>query len=404
MNHILILETANSQLTTGSIVRLAPNELHINNVSYAEIHFASGSVKLNKYAPHQNQFGMPESTFNTIDASLYKLRRGALAPFFSKRNILALEPMLIQKVESTCQWLEKHKRSNAPIDLRLLFSCMTTDIITEYAFPHCFDLLSTADLSPAWRNTFAKGLRNFQWFGHFPSLWSLLRSIPDHVLLKMSPEMAVTQEWERGNQKLVREIVETYDPNDMPSDHLTIFHELLSSDLPEHEKSYERLWQEGSALIGAGVETTSNTLNVILYHLSQNPTQLDQLKAELLETMPNPSKLAPLSKLETLPYLTAVINEGLRLALGTTSRLIRVAPNSKLQYKDFVFPPGTTVSMSIIGFHHDAKTFPDPLSFVPEPWLEKSSHAALYVFGRGPRMCAGVKYVPKSGGRGCALG
>lgn len=57
-----------------------------------------------------------------------------------------------------------------------------------------------------------------------------------------------------------------------------ILYELLSSDLSKHEKSYERLSQEGSALIGAGVETTSNTLTVALYYLSLQPSTLKCLQ------------------------------------------------------------------------------------------------------------------------------
>lgn len=170
-----------------------------------------------------------------------------------------------------------------------------------------------------------------------------------------------------------------------------IFHELLSSDLPTTEECYERLWQEGSALIGAGVETTSNTLNVILFRLLTNPGQLERLKGELQQAMPNSAQLASWQRLETLPYLTAVIKEGLREALGTTSRFIRVAPDSELCYKDYILPPGTAVSMSVLLLHHHPSLFTEPESFIPERWLGKNDRADLFVFGRGPRMCAGQK-------------
>ncbi|KAF2652803.1 cytochrome P450 [Lophiostoma macrostomum CBS 122681] len=369
---------------------IAPNEVHINDPPYVETHFSTSStLKLNKYAPHKDQFGMPESTFSTIDADLHETRRGALAPFFSRRSISSLEPTLVEKVTKTCNRLEEFKRNKTPVDLRLLFSCLTTDIITEYAFPHCFNLLSTPDLAPAWRDTFAEGLRNFQWFKHFPSLWNLLRSIPDSVLLKMAPQMAITQEWERGNQKLVQEIVDSFDPAKKSNSNITIFHELLSSDLPQHEKSYERLWQEGSALIGAGVETTSNTLCVALYYLSLHPEIRSKLEVELKQAMPTPDHLAPWAKLETLPYLSAVIKEALRLAYGTTSRFIRVAPQASLKYDRYTFPPGTAVSMSAMLLCEHPSIFKEPKLFRPERWLEEDGSSDLLVFGRGTRMCAG---------------
>lgn len=39
--------------------------------------------------------------------------------------------------------------------------------------------------------------------------------------------------------------------------HATVFHELLHCDLPEEEKTLERLSLEGQVLIAAGTETTA---------------------------------------------------------------------------------------------------------------------------------------------------
>jgi cytochrome P450 len=211
------------------------------------------------------------------------------------------------------------------------------------------------------------------------------------MLISLAPGMAVTKGWENRNQRLLRDIIDNYDPMLSNPGHATIFHELLASELPAEEKSFGRLWQEGAALLGAGVETTSNTLNVAIYHLLQHPTKLSLLKAELEQCMPISQELALWLELEKLPYLGAVIKEALRLALGSTSRFIRVAPESTLRYKDYVFPPGTAVSMSsmLLGEHPDL--FSDPTSFMPERWLAKNTSTDLYSFGRGPRMCAGMK-------------
>lgn len=70
--------------------------------------------------------------------------------------------------------------------------------------------------------------------------------------------------------------------------HFITFHELLGSHHPKHEENYKRVWQEGSALIGAAVETTPNMLSVDMLHLSRN--KMAQLKQELGEAIPDPGQ------------------------------------------------------------------------------------------------------------------
>ncbi|KAF1975673.1 cytochrome P450, partial [Bimuria novae-zelandiae CBS 107.79] len=95
------------------------------------------------------------------------------------------------------------------------------------------------------------------------------------------------------------------------------------------------------------------------------------------------------AKLETLPCLTAAIREALRMGYGTTSRFIRVAPEVTMQYKNYVFPPRTAISMSAMLLCQHPDVFEDLHTFNPERWLGKNQPADVYVFGRGSRMCAG---------------
>jgi len=108
------------------------------------------------------------------------------------------------------------------------------------------------------------------------------------------------------------------------STHQTIFHEILDSKLPAHEKTASRLASEGRIILQAGTLTTAWTLSLSLYYLLSQPNTLRTLRQELLTTIPNPDNPTPLVKLEQLPYLTACIKEGLRLSFGATSRLPRI--------------------------------------------------------------------------------
>lgn len=102
-----------------------------------------------------------------------------------------MEPIILEKVEKVSSRLQEFQQNETPLDLRLLFSCFTSDVISEYCFSNFFDYLSTDDLVPWWRDSFVEGLRNFQWLKHFPGLWTMMRAIPYDVLKKVSPQVWV---------------------------------------------------------------------------------------------------------------------------------------------------------------------------------------------------------------------
>lgn len=90
----------------------------------------------------------------------------------------------------------------------------------------------------------------------------------------------------------------------------TVFHDILSSNLPPHELRPARLNDEAVGLVGAGTETTSHSLTIGTFHILNNPHVLKALKDELLVAMPDASQPLLWTELEQLPYLDAVVKEG----------------------------------------------------------------------------------------------
>ncbi len=97
-------------------------------------------------------------------------------------------------------------------------------------------------------------------------------------------------------------------------------------------------------------ESIASTLTLIIYHLLANPTVLENLKSELKSAIPDAEIGIPQATLESLPYLRAVIKEGLRLSYGVSSRMQRL-PYEPLIFKsadrEWIIPPGTPVSILI---------------------------------------------------------
>lgn len=122
----------------------------------------------------------------------------------------------------------------------------------------------------------------------------------------------------------------------------TVFHALIESDLPPEEKLQSRLWQEGQVVIGAGADTTANALTITHFHILDNPEVLRKLQKELADALPDASAPFLLKMVEQLPYLNAVINEGLRFSHGVSSRLQRLHPTEVMKFHDWEIPPNVS--------------------------------------------------------------
>lgn len=137
-------------------------------------------------------------------------------------------------------------------------------------------------------------------------------------------------------------------------------------------------------------------MSVITFQLLANPKKLRKLKDELAAAIPDPNAVPTSAELERLPYLSAVIQEGLRLRPPGTARLLRICPDAALSYRDrsmkkeWSIPAGTAVSMDIRTMNMNSTIFPEPHDFVPERWIDNPGlDKHLMTFGKGARMCVG---------------
>lgn len=94
---------------------------------------------------------------------------------------------------------------------------------------------------------------------------------------------------------------------------VTLFNHILNSDMPESEMSDERLAKEAQVLLGGGTTTTARTIAYISYYILAKPDIRGKLQQELQGVMASyPQHVPSLAELERLPYLQALIKEGLR--------------------------------------------------------------------------------------------
>lgn len=174
----------------------------------------------------------------------------------------------------------------------------------------------------------------------------------------------------------------------------TIIHEIMDSKLPASEKVFKRVYQDTFTVTGAGFETVAAVLRLIMFHIYHTPAILHRLRAELTSAA-TAAQTQPLDLrvLEQLPYLTAILTEGLRLSPAIGTRMARVSRNADIFYNDWRIPPGTAVGMTTVLIHLDDTLYPDPKRFDPDRWLDgdtlKKTEQGFAPFAKGTRNCIG---------------
>lgn len=140
--------------------------------------------------------------------------------------------------------------------------------------------------------------------------------------------------------------------------------------------------------MAAGIDTTGDALCFLMWELSQ-PRSL-QYQHRLQEEMQK-GRDAPLDE---LPFLDAIINEGLRCFPAIPMSLPRIVPAGGRTIDGYFFPENTTVSCQAFSMHRiNNDVFPEPDKFKPERWLEEEGDAdrkrLQWAFSSGGRGCVG---------------
>ncbi len=168
-----------------------------------------------------------------------------------------------------------------------------------------------------------------------------------------------------------------------PVDHSGGALDLLLRDLPADEAA-----KEIRTMFGAGA-TTGHLLSWICDLLARHPEVQARLRRAIQERLGAPGREPSLADLEAIPYLTAVIQEGLRL-FPPAPFLLRRDRDDRTAFH-FVF---------VFGMHRDPDFWRRPETFEPERWLEPERAGELQVgswepfipFGMGPRVCIGKRF------------
>lgn len=178
--------------------------------------------------------------------------------------------------------------------------------------------------------------------------------------------------------------------------HPVMFEVLLNNSLlSEAERTTDALAEHAMTVWNGGFDTVGFSLTGGVYCVLRHPRVSKRLQEELKEVWPDPMTHLPMSTLENLPYLNAVIKETLRLMPGAVCRVTRVNTSQPTQFQGYSLPAGTLMSMSLPMVLHDPSIWgTDHGEFRPERWLgDNAAELEKYLvsFSKGTRICPGIE-------------
>ena len=134
---------------------------------------------------------------------------------------------------------------------------------------------------------------------------------------------------------------------------------------------------EAMMLLIAGYETTATSLAWALERLARNPAALAAAEEDAADGGGD--------------YIDAAIYETLRSrpAVTMSARLVK----QPFRLGDREIAPGTLIALSALLVHHRPDIYPEPMSFLPERFLDQQPGTYTWIpFGGGVRRCIGVGF------------
>lgn len=383
------------------VLRVAPNSVSISDsTAVRNIYVTGGGFQKDSRYMNFN-LGDVVSIFSALDTDYRDVRAKAVAPLFAPARLrLASEPhgVLQDCVAEFVKQFQAFKtsalaQSTGVVRADILDLCarLSIDVVTGYLLNESYGgLREHAGLSIEARqrtklsaNPFIFAIVAFARFSLLPNwLFRLVYTISSH----MSSNENMVKAFIRLD-KFANQIVKTA-YNDPSRAEDTYHGRLLNAGVSSAE-----VVAQSKAIVFAGADSTAVMLATTLFHLVQNVGARSRLRHEIRDLDRHGA-----TDSQALPYLRAVVKEGLRLGMANPTRFTRVVPRGGLHVGTVHIPPGTVVGCAPYMLHHDPEVFPDPFSFRPERWLEDGNdnglwrpnmESSLIPFGVGLRACIG---------------
>ncbi|PMD45048.1 cytochrome P450 [Hyaloscypha variabilis F] len=374
----------------GSIVRISPGELSfIEPAAWRDIY-------MNKEFLRPPQWGNRPpgvEAYNLISAGVadHARFRKAIGAAFSDKAIRLQEPIINQYVdlliEKLRQTVEENRDERPTVDVVRWLNFTTFDVISDLGWGESFNCLEKQGYHP-WITVILQfqALLVAAALNYYPLLATFVSYItPKSALVGLQLVLSTSEK----NVK-IRLQRKTNRP-DMMS--YILSHNKTS---PENSMSEAEMIANSMAIIVAGSETLTAALAGTINNLITHPKEMQILVREIRSAFESEEKITAQST-KPLAYLTAALQEGMRLCPPLPDNMHRNVPKGGVVIAGHHLPEGITVGIPCYAMFRSEANFTSPEEFIPERWLPrdelspylKDRQEAYHPFSMGPHGCLG---------------
>lgn len=313
----------------GPVVRIGPDELHINDpevfqdISKVRSHFM-------KDPEFYNYAMLPGTSISLCDPAKHRVRRLVLAPAFSPMQVAQSTPMVQDMVRFLMGRFEQLATQGRTINITTSTKALTMDIISKVVFGKELGCIRDSGFS----NPFMEFLHASEEGGwvctSFPNLFRLALKMPTWLSNVVFP--IPIQHFKNVNKVL-------YSATVSPADHIQKCNHLISDYLQRRKDPTRRASKENDhiqslvidmlldpdcakdhsildddqiacemiMLLTAGTDTTSAAMIIGLYQILKNADIRNKLSSELISSFPELEKGIAYEDAKELRYLVSPV-------------------------------------------------------------------------------------------------
>ncbi|KLJ09232.1 hypothetical protein EMPG_15340 [Blastomyces silverae] len=365
----------------GPVVQLGPNELSFSTAESIDTIYGTGT-RFRK-APMYMTMGRP-GVLHLSDPAVHRERRRLLNHAFAKQHIDEMEPVFQNSVRKLVARMER--AGGKALDMRHWFKMYTLDNAGEAFLGASFGGLDSDEM-PRYVKDFDLFLITWAIKSTFPILAWFVQRIP-HPKIKFAFG-AEERIYQYGIDRF-NEYIQKYGRVSKRRDLLTKMIGRKGND-PDALADSD-IAVEISNLGFAATDTTGTALLYLFWELARNPDLAERLRSELAD-LPVVDGVIQHHSVSNLPFLDALISEGLRAYPPIPAGLLREAPIGGCTINGIYVPGGTVASTHAWTTHRNPEHFPDPEKFDPSRWLGDNVTDGMkkfwMPFSKGPRNCMG---------------